>query len=266
MREVGVDLVGAPAAQAACRGSAAPTGVTMGCGDVSICAVDGAESWTSRPHWSQSRNAPRIRDIVDEHVHRDRRTPRQSPVRPPRLRAPVAFSAPPSPWSSTRSACTTILDRYDNVRLAAHIIALANRAARRCLTARALRHPPSRPPDHFDGRDTGTACSPSSSAQRFSLTAVVIRCGSPAQHLWPGDIGLKLFENTAATAARLCTVGDPSPDLPRTLCVSIADTSFGASSAKRVHSAAQVAGTSHHDGPPAHVPRPAALSIWMYTC
>ena len=51
----------------------------------------------------------------------------------------------------------------------------------------------------------GAGCSPSSWAARF-LAAIVIGSGIAAQTLSPGNVGLQLFENAAATAAGLFAI------------------------------------------------------------
>src|ERR1700684_4062907 len=79
------------------------------------------------------------------------------------------------------------------------------------------------------------------------LTAVVIGSGIAAQRLSPGDVGLELFENAAATAAGLYTIilmFGPVSGAHFNPVVSLVDASFGGISGRRAaaYIPAQVAG------------------------
>ena len=79
------------------------------------------------------------------------------------------------------------------------------------------------------------------------LTAVVIGSGIAAQRLSPGDVGLELFENAAATAAGLYTIilmFGPVSGAHFNPVVSLVDASFGGLSWRRAFAyiPAQVAG------------------------
>ena len=79
------------------------------------------------------------------------------------------------------------------------------------------------------------------------LTAVVIGSGIAAQHLSPGNVGLELFENAAATAAGLYTIilmFGPVSGAHFNPVVSLVDASFGGISWRRAFAyiPAQVAG------------------------
>src|ERR1700692_3612031 len=79
------------------------------------------------------------------------------------------------------------------------------------------------------------------------LAAVVIGSGIAAQRLSPGDVGLELFENAAATAAGLYTIilmFGPVSGAHFNPVVSLVDASFGGLSWRRAfaYGPAQVGG------------------------
>ena len=144
MREVGLDLAGRrPKKLLVEMQLHADWAVTMGCGDVCPYVPTMVEAWdipdpAARP-FDEVRE---IRDQVAEHVNRlivERLDEIQSDRSAHEWRLRKMLPSLISEFEGRRSpeeirACAdAILDRYDDVPVRSHILALANRAARDCL-------------------------------------------------------------------------------------------------------------------------------------
>ena len=129
-----------------------------------------------------------------------------------------------------RGCADRILDDYDDVPVRSHILTLAHKRTRECLRQ-----------EHCEMLLDDE---PEPSARRLLaellgsafLAAIVIGSGIAAQRLSPGNVGLQLFENAAATAAGLFAIilmfgpvsgGHFNP------VVSLVDASFGGLSLAR---------------------------------
>ena len=144
MREVGIDLSGRRPRKLLVEDQLhADWAVTMGCGDVCPYVPSMVESWDiPDPAVRPIEEVREIRDIVAEHVHRlivERldeiqadRSAHQWRLRKMLPTLVEEFEATRSP-EAIRACADAILDRYDDVPVRSHILALANRAARDCL-------------------------------------------------------------------------------------------------------------------------------------
>ena len=101
-----------------------------------------------------------------------------------------------------RGCADRVLDDYDDVPIRSHILTLAHKQTREC-----LRH------EHCELLTADGHVSAPLARRLFAellgsafLAALVIGSGIAAQHLSPGDTGLQLFENAAATAAGLFAI------------------------------------------------------------
>jgi len=144
MREVGVDLAGRKPRKLLVEMQLhADWAVTMGCGDVCPYVPSMVEAWDiPDPAGRPIDEVREIRDQVKEHVHRlivDRLDEIQSDrsAHQWRLRHMLPtlidkFEGRRTP-EEIRACADAILDRYDDVPVRSHVLALANRAARECL-------------------------------------------------------------------------------------------------------------------------------------
>jgi len=144
MREVGIDLSGRQPRKLLVEMQLhADWAVTMGCGDVCPYVPTMVESWDiPDPAGRPLEEVREIRDMVAEHVHRlivERldeiqadRSAHQWRLRKMLPTLVEEFKATRSP-EAIRACADAILDRYDDVPVRSHILALANRAARDCL-------------------------------------------------------------------------------------------------------------------------------------
>jgi arsenate reductase (thioredoxin) len=144
MREVGIDLSGRRPRKLLVEDQLhADWAVTMGCGDVCPYVPSMVEAWDiPDPAGRPIDEVREIRDVVAEHVHRlivERLDEIQSDrsAHEWRLRKMLPtlieeFETLRSP-EEIRACADAILDRYDEVPVRSHILALANRAARDCL-------------------------------------------------------------------------------------------------------------------------------------
>ena len=144
MREVGIDLTGRKPRKLLVEMQLhADWAVTMGCGDVCPYVPSMVEAWDIPDPAGRPIDEVRgIRDQVKEHVHRlivDRLDEIQSDrsAHQWRLRHMLPtlvdkFEGRRTP-EEIRSCADATLDRYDDVPVRSHVLALANRAARECL-------------------------------------------------------------------------------------------------------------------------------------
>jgi len=145
MREIGIDFSGRrPRKLLVGDQLHADWAVTMGCGDVCPYVPSMVESWDiPDPAGRPIEEVREIRDTVADHVHRlivDRldeiqadRSAHQWRLRKMLPSLVDEFAASRSP-EAIRACADAILDRYDDVPVCSHILALASRAARDCLT------------------------------------------------------------------------------------------------------------------------------------
>jgi len=146
MREVGIDLSGRRPRKLLVEDQLhADWAVTMGCGDVCPYVPSMVESWDiPDPAGRPIEEVREIRDMVAEHVDRliaDRlreiradRSAHQWRLRTMLPSLIEEFEGKRSP-EEIRACADAILDRYDDVPVRSHILALANKAARDCLAA-----------------------------------------------------------------------------------------------------------------------------------
>jgi len=144
MREVGIDLAGRRPRKLLVEDQLhADWAVTMGCGDVCPYVPTMVEAWDiPDPAGRPIDEVREIRDQVAEHVHRlivERldeiqadRSAHQWRLRRMLPTLVEEFEGRRSP-EQIRACADAILDRYDEVPVRSHILALANRAARDCL-------------------------------------------------------------------------------------------------------------------------------------
>ena len=144
MHEVGIDLSGRRPRKLLVEDQLhADWAVTMGCGDVCPYVPSMVESWDiPDPAGRPIEEVREIRDMVAEHVRRlivERldeiqadRSAHQWRLRKMLPTLVEEFEATRSP-EAIRGCADAILDRYDDVPVRSHILALANRAARDCL-------------------------------------------------------------------------------------------------------------------------------------
>lgn len=144
MREVGIDLAGRrPRKLLVEMQLHADWAVTMGCGDVCPYVPTMVESWDiPDPARRTIEEVRAIRDQVEEHVHRliverldeiqSDRSAHQWRLRKMLPTLVEKFEGRRSP-EEIRACADAILDRYDEVPIRSHILALANRAAFDCL-------------------------------------------------------------------------------------------------------------------------------------
>jgi protein-tyrosine-phosphatase len=144
MREVGIDLAGRKPRKLLVEMQLhADWAVTMGCGDVCPYVPSMVEAWDiPDPAGRPVEEVRKIRDQVKENVHRlivDRLDEIQSDrsAHQWRLRHMLPtlvdkFEDRRTP-EEIRACADAILDRYDDVPVRSHVMALANRAARECL-------------------------------------------------------------------------------------------------------------------------------------
>jgi hypothetical protein len=144
MREIGIDLSGRRPRKLLVEDQLhADWAVTMGCGDVCPYVPTMVESWDiPDPAGRPIEEVREIRDMVDEHVHRlivERLDEIQADRSAHQWRLRKMLPGLVEEFETTRSpeairACAdAILDRYDDVPVRSHILALAGRAARDCL-------------------------------------------------------------------------------------------------------------------------------------
>ena len=144
MREVGIDIAGRrPRKLLVEMQLHADWAVTMGCGDVCPYVPTMVEAWDiPDPAGRPLDEVREIRDQVAEHVHRliverldeiqaDRSAHqwRLRKILPTLVEEFEGFRSP----EAIRACADAILDRYDDVPVRSHILALASRAARDCL-------------------------------------------------------------------------------------------------------------------------------------
>jgi len=144
MREVGIDLTGRRPRKLLVEDQLhADWAVTMGCGDVCPYVPTMVEAWDiPDPAGRPIGEVRKVRDQVAEHVHRliverldEIQADRSAHEWRLRKMLPTLveqFEAIRSP-EEIRACADAILDRYDDVPVRSHILALANRAARDCL-------------------------------------------------------------------------------------------------------------------------------------
>jgi len=144
MREVGIDLSGRrPRKLTVEMQLHADWAVTMGCGDVCPYVPTMVEAWDiPDPGGRPIEEVREIRDQVAEHVHRliverlDKiqadRSAHQWRLRKMLPTLVEEFEGIRSP-EEIRACADAVLDRYDDVPVRSHILALANRATRDCL-------------------------------------------------------------------------------------------------------------------------------------
>jgi protein-tyrosine-phosphatase len=144
MREVGIDISDRRPRKLLLEDQLhADWAVTMGCGDVCPYVPSMVESWEiPDPAGRPIEEVRVIRDQVKEHVNRliaERlheiqadRSAHQWRLRKMLPSLVEEFEAVRSP-EEIRACADAILDRYDDVPVRSHILALANRAARDCL-------------------------------------------------------------------------------------------------------------------------------------
>ena len=144
MREAGIDLTGRRPRKLLVEDQLhADWAVTMGCGDVCPYVPTMVEAWDiPDPAGRPIGEVRKVRDQVAEHVHRliverldEIQADRSAHEWRLRKMLPTLveqFEAIRSP-EEIRACADAILDRYDDVPVRSHILALANRAARDCL-------------------------------------------------------------------------------------------------------------------------------------
>jgi arsenate reductase len=144
MREVGIDLAGRRPRKLVLEMQLhADWAVTMGCGDVCPYVPTMVEAWEiPDPAGRPIDQVREIRDQVAEHVHRlivDRLDEIQSDRTAHQMRLRKMLPALAEEFEGLRSpeeirACAdAVLDRYDDVPVRTHILALAHRTTRDCL-------------------------------------------------------------------------------------------------------------------------------------
>jgi arsenate reductase (thioredoxin) len=144
MREVGIDLSGRrPRKLLTEMQLHADWAVTMGCGDVCPYVPSMVESWDiPDPAGRPVEEVRTIRDEVEEHVKRlvvERLHEIQADRSAHQWRLRTMLPALVDEFEGVRSpeeirACAdAILDRYDDVPVRSHVLALATRSARDCL-------------------------------------------------------------------------------------------------------------------------------------
>ena len=144
MREVGIDLSGRRPRKLTLEMQLhADWALTMGCGDVCPYVPTMVESWDiPDPAGRPIAEVRAIRDQVEEHVRRlivERldeiqadRSAHQWRLRKMLPTLVEDFEGRRTP-EQIRACADAILDRYDDVPVRSHILALANRAAHECL-------------------------------------------------------------------------------------------------------------------------------------
>jgi arsenate reductase (thioredoxin) len=144
MREIGIDLAGRRPRKLLLEMQLhADWAVTMGCGDVCPYVPSIVEAWDiPDPAGRPIEEVREIRDMVAEHVHRliverldeiqSDRSAHQWRLRKMLPNLIEEFEGTRTP-EEIRACGDAILDRYDDVPVRSHILALANRAARDCL-------------------------------------------------------------------------------------------------------------------------------------